>query len=217
MADGSGNAAENETEMNQDIDKLQRQLDSELAALAGALDVGPSAASLVKARRAIRMALDETILEQVEHPQASAGLLEQIRRSVRAALRRTPGDTPIRRITDGPGQRFWSPVAAAAMILLSVGLIHYAGRSRQPTHMIESVSVDTFVRASARVLADDPFHRDVWTELESIEAAVESASQANLSEEDELLQLGNDIEELLDELDLPDSMTRGPGHSGAQA
>ena len=114
--------------MSEDLSHLEREVDRQLAELAVALSVEPAPAVIKRVQAAARHALNEAWLAGHPVPAPDAEVLARVRTAVHRELVLTAGDGP--RFARRSWKLAWPAVAAAALIVISVGVIRYAGSSR---------------------------------------------------------------------------------------
>jgi hypothetical protein len=173
-----------------DLEQMKAMVERRLEELGPALQVETPASSLRSARAAVRIALVELLLAAHPDPLPAAGILDRIREAVRARLA-AHGRASRRAVFASP--RFWSPLAAAAMVLLCVGIIHHSAYLRPSTGL--HPSIEAFVQAGDHVLSDDVFQKSALIDLEAIEAGLASDKPGGDFEDGELRGGGDDFDE----------------------
>lgn len=181
--------------MNEDLHKLELEVEAALASLSADLSVEPAEALIHRVKAAVRHELNEAWLGGQPSPSPSTKVLQRVRAAVRDELRRSDervsveaevARRPARRLVRSPV--WWSLTAAAAMIGIWVGIVHYAG-TLEPASL--SVAPDTearldlFVEVAEQVLADlDALEESITEPIWEYETGVLSDI---VSEIDELL------------------------------
>jgi len=184
--------------MNDDFEQLEREVERLLAELSPMLTVEPPTEVIVRTQIATRQALNEAWLVDQSTPTPNDETLACVRSAVRRELARTTeNDTRINR----PILRLaWPVVAAAAMIVISVGVFHYGGFGRQKTAMTTDnadQAVDLFVQAASAVWTEDAMIASLHMDLDSIEESMLTRTYTTSDGVEETLE---DIESQLDEL-----------------
>jgi hypothetical protein len=151
--------------MNQDLEKLERDLERQFEVMALELDVDLPPAVVTRVRTEVRYALNEAWLKAQPQPLPDAAVLTRVAAAVRQELGRARLKAPRRWLTAG--------AAAAAAVLLIVGLRELgpvrdlAGGAALLTG--DEVAIEQFVQAADRVWAEDPLTREIRDNLEAIE------------------------------------------------
>ncbi len=176
--------------MNENLDNLERELDAALAEWSDRLEVMPSEAVVARTTDAVRRELNETWLAEQPMPQPLPETVAHVKSAVRAELRKARWRTRL---------LHWSPVAAAAMIVLVVGLFHFARTGVETTPLANGD--DKFVYVANTVFADDPALSAIETELEAIEQSIDQFGLTGDYYQSELDRLGNEMDTLETTLD----------------
>jgi len=191
--------------MSENLSHLEREVERQLAGLAAELSVEPPPAAIERARAAAGHALNEAWLAGHPAPAPDAEALARVRAAVRRELARPAGDGP------RPSRRVWRlvwPAVAAAVVVISVGVIRYAGSSRSTAPAATSraaQTVDLFVQAADRVWAEDPLIAALRMDLDTIEESLTRSRTAP----DGVEEILEDIESRIDELFVePDGFER---------
>ncbi len=175
--------------MNENLDNLERELDAALAEWSDRLEVMPSEAAVARTRDAVRRELNEIWLAEQPMPRPMPETVAHVKSAVRAELRKARWQTRLLR---------WSPMAAA-MIVLAVGLFHYARTGVETTSPTNGD--DKFVYVANTVFADDPALSAIETELEAIEQSIDQFGLTGDYYQSELDRLGNEMDALETTLD----------------
>jgi hypothetical protein len=122
--------------MNEQPEKMERQIDQELAQWAGRLDAEPASAVTARIRSAVRQELNEQWLAGQTSPGPSPAVLRGVRAAVAAELQRSDGDRVVAPAAQSararsPRRKWDSPAcgfsAAAAGLMLCLGVVRLAG------------------------------------------------------------------------------------------
>ena len=195
--------------MSENLSHLEREVERQLAELGVALSVEPAPVVIERVQAAARHALDEAWLAGHPAPAPDAEALARVRAAVHRELARPAGDTA--RFARQAWRLAWPAVAAAALVVISVGVIRYAGSSRPATPAATGEAdqtADLFVQAADRVWAEDPLIAALRMDLDSIEESL-MHSRTTPDGVEEILE---DIESRIDELFVePDGFERTSG------
>ena len=175
--------------MCENLDNLERDLDTALAEWSDRFGAEPSEAAVARTKDAVRRELNEAWLADQPMPLPSLETLAGVKSAVRAELRKVRWQTRLVR---------WSPVAAAAMIIIGVGLF-YNARINEETN--PPSGVDKFVYVSNTVFEEDPALSALETELEALEQSIDQFGLTGDYYQSELDRLGNEVDTLETTLD----------------
>ena len=181
--------------MNEDLDKLELEVEAALASLSAALSVEPAEALIHRVKAAVRHELNEAWLGRQPSPSPSSEVLQRVQAAVRDELRRPDervsveakvARRPARRLVRSPV--WWSLTAAAAMIGIGVGIVHYTGMLEPASLSVDpdtEARLDLFVEVAERGLADlDALEESITEPIWEYETGILSDI---VSEIDELL------------------------------
>jgi len=183
-----------------ELEVMENQIETMLSGVAGAIDVpGPEPAIVQRVKAAVHIEIDEQWLAGHPSPLPSRAALSLAKRAVRFEL--APSRTGRARIL--PSSQALAALAAAAMLVLSVGLIHRMGQLQragnqqvgQPLVLAAQERVDLFLEAAQVALQRDEFSESVLGELESIDARL--AEDPEVQQDDILQELDDAIREIL--------------------
>jgi hypothetical protein len=198
--------------MSENLSHLEHEVERQLAELGVALSVEPAPVVIERVQAAARHALNEAWLASHPAPAPDAEALARVRAAVHRELARPAGDPA--RFARRSWRLAWPAVAvgaAAALIVISVGVIRYAGSSRPaaPAATGEAdQTADLFVQAADRVWAEDPLIATLRIDLDTIEESL-MRSQTAPDDVEEILE---DIDSRIDELFVePDGFERTSG------
>jgi len=182
--------------MSEDLRHLECEVERQLDELAAALSVEPPPAVIERIRTAARQALDEAWLTGHPAPVPDDDTMARVRAAVHRELARAAGERA--RFS----RRVWwlaGPAVAAAMIVIALGVVRYAGLPRPATPAATEMAdqtVDLFVQAADRVWAEDPLIAALRMDVDGIEESlVQSRTTSNGVEE-----ILEDVESRIDEL-----------------
>lgn len=184
--------------MNEDLIHLEREVERQLDELAAVLSVEPPPAVIERVQAAANRALNEAWLDSQPTPTPDVDVLTRVRTAMYSELARTARDHSwfSRRMW----RIAWPAVAAAAVIMIGVGVIRYAGSS-SPVAPVDTdtadQTVDLFVQAADRVWTEDPLIASLRMDLNSIEENILMHSRTTSEGVEEILE---DIENRIDEL-----------------
>jgi len=191
--------------MSEQLDNLEREVEAALASVSDKLSVVPSEAAVLRVKAAVRHEANEAWLSRQPVPTPASDTIERARVAVRDELQQRQG---VMR-SSGAWQRGWSAVAAAAMILLAVGVIHRAGTLTDPTpDATGDPELDLFLATAESVLAGDPVMSAILADLDVVEQRIMSWQSAGELDTDSLNDLVDELDDLLAEPDADGNMSR---------
>lgn len=186
--------------MTDDLDRLECEIKVMLTAWGPELSVEPSEAAVLRAKAAARHELNEAWLAEQPAPVPSDETLKRVRSEVRAELSRAVAETDLGRrrwFGWGPGL---SSLAAAAMIGICVGLIHYVGTLRTALPQVNAqtkATVNYFAEAAEDWLAAEPVTTALRSELDTLEQSIGKWQPGQTADQTESF---NELIDALDEL-----------------
>jgi hypothetical protein len=208
--------------MSDELIQLEREVETTLAAWGNAFDVSPPQAVVLRVQAAVRQEVNERWLESHAHPEPSAETLGRVRYAVRRelsasgpALHGVGGNTVAGRVSRGAIARTLSVLAAAAMIGLCVGLIHYAGTLKpdggayvQKNTPVDQTALENMVASVEKILEapaqSSPIGSDlgeIGSELDALETSIAgwSASDSDAYGFDNLEDVADELDRLMTE------------------
>ena len=193
--------------MSEELNNLELEVEAMLAPLADKFAVVPGEAAVLRVRAAVRHEVNEAWLGRQLSPEIPAQAVARVRGAVREQLRsrRAASAQPT-------WSRSWSAVAAAAMILLAVGVIHRAGtlKPQSPDAMADP-QLTRFIAAAETIWADDPLTASIVADLDAVEASITQWQPIDESETSTLNELMNEIDSLLAEPESGKDISRRVG------
>jgi hypothetical protein len=183
--------------MAEDLDKLEREVESQLAAVGGRLSVELPVALMLRVKAGVRHELNEGWLASHPQPRPSTEALERVRSAVREALAR-----PAVTAAQSSWGRAAAAMAAAAMIALSVGLIHRAGTLKPaPTGLDEDTRshLELFTAAAEAVFSSEPLTASIDSDLSSVEEHIAQWQATSQDDTESLNSILNEIDKKLAE------------------
>lgn len=191
--------------MNQDLRQLESEVEAMLATWSEALNVQPPPGIRERLRATVGRQLNEAWLTDQPSPSPAPATLDRVRRAVRDELHRESQGW-------ASALRPWRirvPAAAAAAVLIVVGLAYQAGwlssgsrglRSDPPGKQYVSAEdpLTLFAEASNRVWAADPLTAAISTDLDSLEDGLSRTRTASDGVQDTLDDIGDRIDDLFD-------------------
>lgn len=153
--------------MNNDLERLEQQVEAEWSALRLDLSAEPSAAAVDRIRSAVRQELNEAWLRGRAQPAPSDDLLSRVTAGMHRELACAAAERA-RRLR----LRRWlaGGLAAAAMIVLVFGVAHFGLPARiGPMPAAGADVVELFAQAADEVWSADPLTREMGEELDAIE------------------------------------------------
>lgn len=184
--------------MSEDFEKLERQIDEMLAELSPALEVEPPKAVIERTRMTTQRAVNEVWLAGQPTPMPSEETLSRVRSAMRRELAQSSERST--RSTRRMVRFAWPVVAAAAMIVISIGVFRNgASGPQQVTTATDSSdqTLDLFVQAAEQVWTEDTMIASLRIDLDSIEESMLMSSQSMTDGVEDVLEY---IETQLDEL-----------------
>jgi hypothetical protein len=181
--------------MDNDLNSLERQIEQDLARWAPRLDASPRPGLLDSVRAAAHLEAHEAWLSDQPAPAPAPGVLERVRAAVVAEL----GGTGSRH---GQRLRHWltaqgrGSLAAAAMLLLCIGVIWYAGTLTSSLGAREA----ELVLAALPESAADPILEEIQGLAKNLSDDIGPAVETD-DEEESLSDLVQEMDQLLDERD----------------
>ncbi|UCD28132.1 MAG: hypothetical protein JSV03_13705 [Planctomycetota bacterium] len=169
--------------MTEDLDKLEAEVEAMLASLASKLSVRPRPAAVERTKAAVRHQLNESWLADQATPAPSPFALQRVRSAIDDELKR-PMYSFARTMT-------WASLAAAAMIAICVGVLHY-GQTVKPSPL----DLDLFVQAAEETLMENPFTTAITLDLDVIEDSINNLATTTNYDTEILYDIGNQIDEL---------------------
>lgn len=176
--------------MSGDLDRLEQEVERELARWGPRLDVRPAEQALGRAQQACRLELDEAWLRSQPAPSPSPEVMARVRSAVAAELARSG-----RRI--GLSWPRWltpqatGSIAAAAVLLICVGVVRLAGPGAGAS-ATAAVEVDELLAAADRMWTGSPAD-----DLEEAVRSIEDDLSGDAAGDD----AGDSLEEMLLEMD----------------
>lgn len=191
--------------MTEDLNSLERDLEQEYARWAPRLDASPRPDLLDAVRSATRLEVLGAWLADRPAPAPSPGVLERVRAVVAAELAASSNRS--RMLQRWLNSQGLGSLAAAAMLLLCVGIVWYAGALTSGVGTREGDRILAAVPESAA----DP----ILEEVQGLAAAIGDEAGLSVDAEDEdesLSDLVQEIDQLLDE----PAPARGTSQLGTQ-
>jgi hypothetical protein len=183
--------------MSDDLDRLEREVESELAALAGQLPVELPGPLVLRVKAVVRHQSNEGWLADQPGPRPSTDILRRIKQAVHEELGR---------MTASSNRSAWgrasAVVAAAAMIALCVGVIHHAGTLKPAIAAADAdaeAHVDQFLSAAERVFSDEPLTASIESDLSDVEDNIVRWRAAEQNDDGWLRDLMKEIDQKLSE------------------
>jgi hypothetical protein len=190
--------------MSEDLEKLERDLDAAMASLPD-LSVAVPDALILRTKATVRHAINEEWLAAQAGPLPSAEAVRQVHDAVRQELTRPAARLRV-------WSRIISPLAAAAMIALCVGVIRQAGMLKQDTSPVVLAAeqhVDRFLTAAEEAFSSDTLTEAIHDELSEIEEDIDGWRSAGSGETG---GLGDVLQEIDTQIkNSPKSMSRALG------
>ncbi len=158
--------------MSDELDRLEREVEAAMAWLPN-LSIEPADAAVLRVKAAVRHELNEEWLASQSAPLPSAEAVRQVHTAVREELRRP---VSVRRPAWG---RMASALAAAAMIVLSLGVIRQAGLSGRRSQIMAPEVADAenhlelFLTAAQEVFTSDTLTGSIHDDLSVIEEDID--------------------------------------------
>lgn len=180
--------------MSDELNKLEREVEAAMASLPADFSVEVPAALLMRVKAAVRHEVNEEWLVGQASPLPSARMMQRVHEAVRQELE---WRATVRHPAWG---RMMSALAAAAMIALSVGLIHKAGTLKKdalvagPDVVEAQQHLDRFMAAAEQVFAADSLTESIYDDLSTVEEDI--ASWHSTGGESETGGLGDVVREI---------------------
>lgn len=192
------NLIRDETIMSCDPENLEPSIDRELRVWSARLDARPAPAVTARVHEAVRHEINELWLATQDRPAPSAAAKLRVQTAVGLELaraRKLDGrHQPVRgRPCQGHSRQAGSALAAAAMLLLCVGIIRYASGPRSPD--AGGVTMDAFVATLSSTAPTDAIQEAIL-DLES-EFADDDTNAAQ--DDGSLDELVTEMDRILDE------------------
>jgi hypothetical protein len=185
----------------EDLNHLEQEVEAGLALLGRELDVPLPESTRQRVAAAVRIAIDEHWLAERADVAPSRGTLTHVRGEVRRELSRR---SRLERIW-----RACSLGAAAAMVLLCIGLVQHATVLRRAATSAEVIApgemVELFVAAGDQVLQEDGSTAAMRADLGAIEEGIARLTPDHDEIDDGLNSIGDEAEKLFDSSDDADS------------
>ncbi len=204
--------------MNDELDKLEREVEAALASLSADLTLEPAETLVHQVKEAVRHELNAAWLTQQPSPLPSAEALQRVRAAVHRELQEPELQLAVEAKADHgpPARRFaWSPagplLAAAAIIAICVGVIHYLGSLKPPAlpdDPATEAKVDLFVEVAEQVFAPNPLTASIIADLDVLEENIARGEPVWECEMGVLDEIVSEIDELLSEPDPGENMSK---------
>ena len=186
--------------MTEDLNKLETEIDAMLAELSAKLTVEHNSTTIERTKSVVRHELNEQWLFEQASPTPSPRILQQVRQAIDHELQKTTSSPWLR-------VRIWAPLAAAALIAISVGLTNYI-RTAQVSQPAD-IDIDIFVQALEETFENNPFTLAADMDLDAIEDNINNLAASSSYEYETLDDIGNQIDELFNEPDWLEDLSTG--------
>jgi len=202
--------------MSENLDNLEREVESMLAAWVDDLSVEPAEAAVFRVRAAVQHELNESWLTDHAESVPSPEAVERVRSAVHEELGRRLDTSPVKPVrASRPGRRFaWVRVAAglaaAAVIAIGIGVVQRGRTLEEPSPTPDpaiEAELDVLLAAAEAedVYADDPATASILSDIDAVEESIgrwESATAGDLQ------SIMSEIDEILAQPDAGENMSR---------
>jgi hypothetical protein len=190
--------------MADDLNSIELEVERELGRWAGRLDVRPTSQVVASLRVAVRHEVNEAWLHEQSSPTPKPAVVERVRLAVLGELGR---GFRAGRLHRWVSSQAWVALGAAAMLLIVIGAIRYAGTLGRPAAapdagMLSGPAAAPDVGMLMAALPDSPNEvilRRIGQELQSIEADLDVPEAFPEDRESGLGDLVEELDRLLDE------------------